>query len=1119
MAHPTLDILLFVVFLALNLIIGLWAGTKVKTIREFSIGNKDFSTGTLVSTIIATSIGGGAMFYGLQNMYSKGLYFIIPLILGGSICFIFIGQVMAVRMGEFLNNLSVAEVMGDLYGKRVQFITALFGVFGAVGYIAIQFKVMGKMIAFLFDFNSYQVTIIAASIVILYSAFGGIRSVTITDVLQFVAFSIFIPILALVIWNHLQDPKQVFHVLATNPVFNLREVFTWNREALFALSMLSYFMVPAFIPSGFQRVSISKDVWQVRKAFTYSAWAWALILLGLVFIAVLLLADSNEKNPANLLVYMVENYAYPGLKGLIVVGVLAMAMSTADSHLNAAVVLSASDMLKVVRPSLTISILMIRLFSIGIGAASLVLALYNIDLLKLFLLAGSLWTPIVTVPLLLAIFGFRSTAIPVLVGMGAGLLIVMFWDRLLGHTGIVDIIPGMLANLIFLMGSHYLLRQPGGWVGIKDKAPLLVVRQQRKEWWEGLRRTIKEMRVYSYLQKNLPSYDGLYALLGLYVLGATYSLFFTIPQPMVVHYQKLYTIAMHSVLICTAAFLTYPAWPATFRAPWFITYAWPLGICYVLFVVGTQLVLMSGFNQIQVMIFLLNLVIAAMLLPWPLMVLLAGMGIVLGGAIFNWYYDAISIEGVVDSLQFKFIYAILLLSSFLIAIFRFKKAKEVLEEKNKYLETSYDASRKELVEVMGYRDEVLKELDPAEIKTFDQLTADYLKQVIYRITDYIRLDVTEVDLSKFLLEVKRIVKLKYFEAVPQLILERSSKVEKITADAAKAQILLVNSIQAIQQYNLPNNPIRLVVEEAKLGYQVGHMKNYTKEVKAVKFILTTQPNLPPSEDIYRINPMQHFINWDSDLGVDSKGMAENARIIGAHYGYSAVIDETTYVYVIPANVREVRGKVMELLREPVAAHPDEIQHPLAIQLERTLLDRLQGRQIDLTIVNKALDTIKRYHAGVKRKSGEPFFTHPIAVALILLEYCQDQDAIIAALLHDTVEDTSLSTIHIKLLFGESVAFIVGKVTNLEDNLRRMMLGDHENTKRLIDYEDKRAIYVKLADRLHNMRTIEGHSSINKQKHIAQETLNFFVPLAKNLDLAAVATELEERSLAVLNRQG
>ncbi len=208
---------------------------------------------------------------------------------------------------------------------------------------------------------------------------------------------------------------------------------------------------------------------------------------------------------------------------------------------------------------------------------------------------------------------------------------------------------------------------------------------------------------------------------------------------------------------------------------------------------------------------------------------------------------------------------------------------------------------------------------------------------------------------------------------------------------------------------------------------------------------------------------------------------------------------------------------MELLREPAAASPEELKHPLAIQLEKELYQKLAGTSVDKKVLAKALDTIKKYHGGVKRKSGEPFFTHLIAVALIVADYTKDQDAIVAALLHDTVEDTNLSMAHLKTMFGETVASLVSKATNLEDKIRRLNLRDHEYNHLLMHAEDPRAGLIKAADRLHNMRTIDGHSSLVKQKYIANETLIFLVPLATKLGLHPIAQELERLCLAVLEK--
>jgi len=850
----SIDTALFIVFLGVNLTIGLIAGRRVKSLRDFSIGNKDFSTATVTSTIVATWIGGGFMFYALKNIYTSGLQFII-VTTGGTLCLLFTGQILAVRMGEFLNNLSVAEAMGDLYGRAVRVITAISGILGSIAYMAVQFQVIAKMLTLLLGFQGPWVTIAAASIVIFYSAFGGIRSVLITDLLQFIVFSIFIPILALVVWNHLKNPAKVAATLAINPIFSFKEVIGWNTKFLSALGLMLYFIVPGMEPAIFQRVAMAKNLEQVKKSFTYAAGIRLLIVLSVAWIAVLLLSDNPGLDPNSLVNYIISEYAYPGLKGLIAVGITAMAMSSADSDLNAAAVLAINDIIKPLKSSWQESMLMVRILSICLGFFALLLALRTTDLLELLLLSSSFYTPIVTVPLLLAIFGFRSTTRAVLIGMAAGFLTVAFWDKLFGYTGINNVVPGMFANVIFYMGSHYILREKGGWVGIKVKEPLIAARQSRRDAWINFVNNIKETKIYYYLQQNLPAYEVVYTFFAIYVIGATYVSFYTIPDAIVANYQKLYDFASHSVLIATAGFLTYPAWPPTFKGKRFITWAWPAGIFYILFVVGTMLVIMSGFHEVQVMVFMLNLIMAIFLLSWPLMLFLSTLGMIVGSLLFYLYYGPIHFTGAADSGQFKVMYVVLLLGSFLIALFRFKQQKQALQNKNIYLDTLYEEKNNELAEILGYREQILKELGEDEKALFDHTTAAYLQQIIYRMTDYIRLEVTKINLDQLLLEVKEILKLKELDTLPQLITKKHTKEEAINGDPAKIKQLLVNGILYVYKHNPTNQPIMVVIEDAKLGHRVDYIKDYTRQLAALKFTITTEKVTHAKKDIYMIDQL------------------------------------------------------------------------------------------------------------------------------------------------------------------------------------------------------------------------------------------------------------------------
>ncbi|HAC56414.1 TPA: bifunctional (p)ppGpp synthetase/guanosine-3',5'-bis(diphosphate) 3'-pyrophosphohydrolase [Candidatus Saccharibacteria bacterium] len=162
------------------------------------------------------------------------------------------------------------------------------------------------------------------------------------------------------------------------------------------------------------------------------------------------------------------------------------------------------------------------------------------------------------------------------------------------------------------------------------------------------------------------------------------------------------------------------------------------------------------------------------------------------------------------------------------------------------------------------------------------------------------------------------------------------------------------------------------------------------------------------------------------------------------------------------------------------------------------------------------------HKGQKRKSGEAFVTHPLAVASILIDWGLDIDTVLAGVLHDTVEDTETSLPTIENLFGRDVAFLVDGVTKVSQarsgmrDLSSYLPATKDNlTKLLIAVgQDVRVIIIKLADRLHNMQTLQ-HLSREKQLKIARETLEVFAPLADRLNMGRVRVQLEELAFSYL----
>jgi GTP pyrophosphokinase len=166
---------------------------------------------------------------------------------------------------------------------------------------------------------------------------------------------------------------------------------------------------------------------------------------------------------------------------------------------------------------------------------------------------------------------------------------------------------------------------------------------------------------------------------------------------------------------------------------------------------------------------------------------------------------------------------------------------------------------------------------------------------------------------------------------------------------------------------------------------------------------------------------------------------------------------------------------------------------------------------DLEIIRQAWQFSLQQHEGQKRASGEPYVVHPLEVGLVLAELKMDSTAIAAGLLHDAVEDTDVTTDQIEERFGEQVAHIVEGVTKL-DKIKFANREDHqaENIRKMLlaMVTDVRVVIIKLADRLHNMRTLE-HLPTEKRQKIARETLEIFAPLAHRLGMGKLRGELED----------
>ena len=191
--------------------------------------------------------------------------------------------------------------------------------------------------------------------------------------------------------------------------------------------------------------------------------------------------------------------------------------------------------------------------------------------------------------------------------------------------------------------------------------------------------------------------------------------------------------------------------------------------------------------------------------------------------------------------------------------------------------------------------------------------------------------------------------------------------------------------------------------------------------------------------------------------------------------------------------------------------------------QNQLIDKIKSYNsfVDADKLKDAFLFAEQAHITQKRDSGEPYINHPVEVANILAELKLDGPTITTALLHDTIEDTGTTFDEVKKKFGNEIAELVEGVTKLsrlENKNREFTLAENFRKLILATSKDIRVLLVKLADRLHNMRTIDAVLSEEKRNRIATETMEIYAPLANRIGMHNVRDELEDLSFKVLNSE-
>lgn len=989
------EIIVLAVFLMANLAFGLYHARNVKTIEDYALGGRNFSTSALVSTIIATWIGGDYLFITVSEVYKTGIHYAIGC-LGMVVCLLLNAYVFIPKMKDFLGNLSVAEAMGNLYGKEARIISAISGTFASAGFIAVQFKVFGEILKTFVGLSGNLPIVISAIIVIIYSTFGGIRSVTFTDVIQFFTFGVLIPVLGFIVWNDFNKIPDVSMAKAlSTPIFDYENFLGFSNPKFWSLLLLLVlFSLPDLNPTIFQRVAMGRNIRQVKKAFSISAILLMFILLGMAWIGFLLYHINPNLDPNSLVQYIINEYSHPWLRSFILIGVIAMCMSSADSNINSSSVLITHDFLgplniKFGIPELSVS----RVISIMLGICSIFFALLDYDLLPLVFMTQSFYIPIIDVPLMLAIIGFRTTKKSVFIGMFAGLVGVIVWRNFfMDITNVDSILPGMIVNFVFLMGSHYLLDQPGGWDNNDPEKKNSFNRNKSRV--EQITNYVNSFSLLDFLRSSKPKNELSYTGLGIFCLISTFSSMYSIESSV---YKDSIITLYESMLFISICFLTYPIWPQVIKSEFLSTIGWYFGILYLLIFCNTFVLFLNKFNHIQFTIFLLGMIVTTILTRWQIAGGLIWLGVYLAKSFYKSYANIETLDSVIGYNHF-ILYSFLLIGTVAIIFLRPQKRNEELSEfiKN-YLDDENKQKQLALIKLSKHRDEFISKLDQECVRTFrlmhkqihdlvdvlvnknDSLTieeirnkesgfikaaeklktgADYLNSIISSLKNNIKPKIDTVNLEDFINSVISDYNLIYSPALDtKLYIKTSIKEILIDKNLIKKIFFdIFNFISKSTNYNY----ISITIDDSKIEYETED--NPFKIVRsAIRFSVNT--NLK-----YTSQLVDEFFNHDSNRS------SEILKIISSHYGEIKTVNNDDYIFCeinLPVNIKEIRPKKIDLLDEQITKIEElnnliternkEFLYKIAIELIKADLDFVlisKITKLDLDTISDLSDYIE-----------------------------------------------------------------------------------------------------------------------------------------------------------------
>jgi Na+/proline symporter len=447
-----IDLIIIFGYLAICLILGFFKIGHVKTMKQYALGVGSVSTTMLVATMFATLIGAGSTMGVIGKVYGLGITFSIALMFE-AISWVITAKVFGNNIEQFKGCLSLGDIMESLYGKCARWIMVIAAILQSIGIIAAQILALGYVFNYFLGIPFSLGVFIGFGILTFYSAFGGIRAVALTDILQFFVFYCAIFIASLIIYNNAGGYQNLFDNL---PSTHLNIDFTNISPWLF-LSLAFNYMLPHSEPTFIQRFLMAPNTQQLVKSLFIVGIITIPFIMFLSAIGLALRVSDFGGDSNTIFFHLISNYLPISIKGLMIAGIMAIIMSTADSFLNTVSVLCAHDVAKQLFPQLKDNheLLIARISTFLVCILSALLAAQGNGFIELIWLADNFWAPLIIVPLIAGFLRFKTNYKSFICSNIFAIVFSLIGVYITGELATITLFLGVVGSALGFFGMYF----------------------------------------------------------------------------------------------------------------------------------------------------------------------------------------------------------------------------------------------------------------------------------------------------------------------------------------------------------------------------------------------------------------------------------------------------------------------------------------------------------------------------------------------------------------------------------------------------------------------------------------------------------------------------------------